>query len=184
MPLLGIARVVPLERVTCWHCEEGCWSRVCYHLPMLCARSAGTAAKKLQLGTSADSKMWSRFQHQVLCSWHPWEFPEFVGSTVTFFTSGQLLLQVASYLSRMESDAQRSPEIKGLLPWFICFYSCSVLIRSPLSAVCHIVGSMFTSGISSALFRGVALTWPKWGSFLQWLDMNVLSIKYFHDCSL
>lgn len=142
---------------------------------MLCARSAGAAAKKLQLGTPADSKMWSRFQHQVLCSWHPWGFPELVGSTVTFFTSGQLL-QVASYLSFMESDAQRSPEIKRLLSWFLCFYSCSVLIRSPFSAACHIVGSMFTSEFSSALLRGVALTWSKWDSFLQVLDTDVLSL--------
>lgn len=39
----------------------------------------------------------------------------------------------------------------------------------------QLVGSMFASGISSALFRGVALTWPKWDSFLQWLDRDALS---------
>lgn len=134
---------------------------------MLCARSAGTAAKS---GTSADSKMWSRFQNQVLCSWNPWGFPKFAGSTVTFFTAGQLLLQVARYLSRVESDTQRSPEIKGLLSWFICFYSCSILSRSHLSAACYIICSMFASGISSALFGGVEVTWPKPDSFLWSLD--------------
>lgn len=44
---------------------------VCYHPPMLCARSASSTAKKRKLGTLAVSTTGLRFQNRVLCSWHP-----------------------------------------------------------------------------------------------------------------
>lgn len=70
---------------------------VCSHPPMLCARSASTAAKKLKLGTLAVSNMWFGFQNRVLCSWHP-QGSQKLGAFLSLSLLQDSLLQVACYL--------------------------------------------------------------------------------------
>lgn len=110
-------------------------------------------------------------------SWAPGThggFSELVGSAVAFSAARHFLLQVACYLSDMESDIQRSSETEELLSFLIYLFLCKFSSdqKPPPRSLVHSLSQVCSWDFLQLCSEGVSLTWSKWNPFLQCLDMG------------